>query len=102
VAKKWNFLRILQILLELLTGLPPYEETREGNDIVTYLEEVVEDEDISPLLDRKAGNIDPSLVPRIYSLALKCLAEKKRRPTAEAVLTEIEHLADHFGVKNVL
>ncbi|CAG7718396.1 unnamed protein product [Allacma fusca] len=76
------------ILLEIITGLPPYDEEREGNDIVTYLEESVENDDISPWVDTTPGDLNPDCASTLYQIALRCLAEKKRRPTSEVVLND--------------
>jgi len=90
------------IILEVLTGLPPYDENRDGNDIVTYLEDNVDDDNISPFLDDKAGIISSNHASTIYSISLKCLAEKRRRPNSEEVLQDFEPLLVHFNEKNFL
>lgn len=76
----------------MLTGLPPYDETREGNDIVTYLDELVEDDDISPFIDPKARGVDAVECDSVYKLARKCLDEKKKRPGSEQVLGYLQNL----------
>lgn len=79
--------------MEVLTGLPPYDEEREGgHDIVTYLEEAVEDAHIVPLLDNKAGYISSNHALTLYSIGQVCLAEKKKRPTSEVLVNNLGEL----------
>ncbi|GJQ75518.1 putative tube death domain protein [Trypoxylus dichotomus] len=75
------------VLLELLTSLPPIDYNRNGNDIVTYVQDILADDEtnLTSLLDRKAGswwenNID--YATELYKISFKCLQEKKNtRPT---------------------
>jgi interleukin-1 receptor-associated kinase 4 len=83
--------------LELLTGLPPFDDKRDGNDIVTYVEETVEDNDITSLLDSKAGYIDPTEATLVYELAQLCLEDKKRRPGSEQVVVKVKAIIAHTG-----
>lgn len=77
-------------MLELITGLPPYDEDREGNDLVTFIEDTVEDGNIFPLVDSKVGEIDNDELIAFYQLSQKCLAEKRKRLTSERVVQELE------------
>lgn len=84
------------VLLELLTSLPPLDENREGNDLVTHIEEVCEN-DIKPLLDMNAGNwvIDNiHFGDEIYNIAIQCLEEKKRRLLMTEVVSELAKLME--------
>ncbi|KRT79876.1 protein kinase, partial [Oryctes borbonicus] len=69
------------VLLELLTGLPPVDYNRNGNDIVTYVQDALTDEtNLSSVIDVKAGswqhdNIDYAI--ELYRISLKCLQEKR-------------------------
>lgn len=77
--------------MELLTGLPPYDEERNGNDIVTFIEDTIDEENIMPLVDPKAGgdlNVDE--ITSVYQLSQKCLEDKKRRLTSDRVIQELE------------
>ncbi|GLV35025.1 pelle [Carabus blaptoides fortunei] len=77
-------------------GLPPLDEYREGNDIVTHVEEVCDD-DIKPLLDTKAGSwvlSDVHFGDRLYEIAMHCLEEKKRRPVMAEVVVQLSLLID--------
>ena len=72
------------VLLELITGLPPLDENREGLDIVTHVEEVCEDSGIVSLIDNKAGSWIAkgiNFAEKLYQISTKCLEEnKKKRP----------------------
>ncbi len=97
ISPKMDIFSFGVIILELLTGLAPYDETREeGNDIKTYLDEIVDDEDdgdgISPFIDPKAKGVDYAESTSIYKLAIKCLDDKKKRPGSEQVLNYLQNL----------
>ncbi|KAL0276875.1 UNVERIFIED_CONTAM: hypothetical protein PYX00_004346 [Menopon gallinae] len=74
------------ILLELLTGLPPYDENREGCDLVTYIEEVVDDK-IGFLLDEKAGNWPESCSPG-YLRAVAGMSAGKAKASSHGECSE--------------
>jgi interleukin-1 receptor-associated kinase 4 len=96
ISPKMDVFSFGVILLEIITGLPPYDEEREGNDIVTYLEESVEDDNILPWVDPKPGDFSPEWASTLYQIALRCLAEKKRRPTSEVVLNDYQSFMLNF------
>ncbi|XP_025204662.1 interleukin-1 receptor-associated kinase 4-like isoform X2 [Melanaphis sacchari] len=66
------------VLLELLTGLPPYDECRTGCDLLTHISEI--ECPIEELSDKRAGNWNDSIAIKIYDLANLCTATKTRRP----------------------
>jgi interleukin-1 receptor-associated kinase 4 len=92
------------VLLEILTGLPPYNEEREGHDLVTHVEAMCEDTNsINILLDKRAGDWGMSCVAghqeeydvteRLYLVALKCIEDNKRkRPTMTTVVEELDEI----------
>ncbi|KAF5292636.1 hypothetical protein FQA39_LY13969 [Lamprigera yunnana] len=85
------------VLLELITGLPPLDENREGLDIVTHIEEVCDDETgIQPLIDNKAGSWitkDKNFAEELYKISTWCLQEnKKKRPTMVEVSEQLTEL----------
>ncbi|ODM92712.1 Interleukin-1 receptor-associated kinase 4 [Orchesella cincta] len=90
ISPKMDVFSFGVIILELLTGLAPYDEEREGNDIITFIEDTVEDDDILPLIDCKAGTVDNDEVNSLYQLSQKCLEDKKRRLTSDRVVQELE------------
>jgi interleukin-1 receptor-associated kinase 4 len=76
------------VLLELLTGLLPYDESREEPDLLLYFEDKFIDlgEDFSlvvnALIDRSAGLWDESTALQLFQLYRKCTEQrKKNRPT---------------------
>ncbi|KAI4461222.1 interleukin-1 receptor-associated kinase [Holotrichia oblita] len=86
------------VLLELLTGLPPIDYERHGNDIVTYVQDNLEEEgDIISLLDEKAGswvNNNINYSTELYRISIKCLQEKKNsRPTMLNISNELKTLS---------
>jgi interleukin-1 receptor-associated kinase 4 len=75
------------VLLELLTSLPPYDEHRDGVDLVTHIQDNCQEE-IKPLLDTSAGSWtanDINFGQELFEIALECLKEKKERPTITTV-----------------
>ncbi|KAF2880644.1 hypothetical protein ILUMI_25538 [Ignelater luminosus] len=84
------------VLLELITGLPPLDENREGCDIVTHVEEVCEDDSIAPLIDLKAGSWVAQNInfgEELYKIAVRCLEQnRKKRPTMVEVMEELAEL----------
>ncbi|XP_066997494.1 interleukin-1 receptor-associated kinase 4 isoform X2 [Anabrus simplex] len=87
------------VILELLTSLPPYDEKREGCDLVTHVEDICEGS-IEPLLDTKAGDWGKSVTVQpaesLYSIALDCLKEKRHRPNMDSVVKSIQEILLHL------
>lgn len=85
------------VLLELLTGLPPLDENREGIDLVTHVDEVIGDKSIDPLLDYAAGawkQDDINYSKQLYFIAKLCLEKKSKRPTMVDVCHQITQLLE--------
>lgn len=81
------------VLLEILTGLPPLDETRSENDLLSYIEENCDDEDISEYLDSEAGEWDTDVANVIYSISKKCVENKKKdRVLVSQVLPQLQEL----------
>ncbi|XP_043203191.1 interleukin-1 receptor-associated kinase 4-like isoform X2 [Amphibalanus amphitrite] len=80
------------VLLELLTGLPPYDETREGFDLLSHVEDHVDEQSLHETLDSRAGPIPPGQADALYQLAVRCTEEKRRRPLMAAVLQQLEQI----------
>ncbi|XP_022170967.1 interleukin-1 receptor-associated kinase 4-like [Myzus persicae] len=66
------------VLLELITGLAPYDECRTGCDLLTHISEI--ECPIEELLDKRAGYWNNSIARKIYDLAILCTAAKTQRP----------------------
>jgi len=76
------------VLLELLTGLPPYDSCREEMNLVLHIEETVAD--IHDVVDARGGEWQRDSVDLVYDMAKRLLSKKIRRPLITAVLPEIE------------
>ncbi|RWS25270.1 interleukin-1 receptor-associated kinase 4-like protein, partial [Leptotrombidium deliense] len=79
------------VMLELLTGLSPYDCEREEADVLSYVEEhilgefdedEIDEQRLQPFLDKKAGNWDTTVAVKYFKLS-RCATEqrKKNRPT---------------------
>ncbi|KAI0234114.1 Interleukin-1 receptor-associated kinase 4 [Lamellibrachia satsuma] len=79
------------VLLELLTGLPSYDNSREDIGLTEHISEAVDKpEDILSLLDRSATDWPESVAISIYKLAKRCLDSRKRRPEITEIFSEME------------
>ncbi|CAH1389049.1 unnamed protein product [Nezara viridula] len=78
------------VVLEIITGLPPYDEEREIVDLLTYVNEV---DDISVLVDKRLEPANKTFIHGLYELSQICCQNKKKlRPTMSAVLELISEL----------
>ncbi|KAF2880646.1 hypothetical protein ILUMI_25540 [Ignelater luminosus] len=84
------------VLLELITGLEPINEHREGCDLVTHVEEICEEDSIAPLIDLKAGSWFAkhiNFAEELYRIAVKCLETKRRKqPTVVEIMAKLIEL----------
>lgn len=79
------------VLLELLTGLLPIDNAREERDLLTHIQNF--EEELTTLLDIKAGETNKQVGKEMFDLALKCCRDRKKdRPTMVEVLHELEEL----------
>nr|XP_053645802.1 interleukin-1 receptor-associated kinase 4-like isoform X1 [Cherax quadricarinatus]XP_053645803.1 interleukin-1 receptor-associated kinase 4-like isoform X1 [Cherax quadricarinatus] len=67
------------VLLELLTGLPSYDEEREGCDLLSHVQE--SEAEVEELLDTQAGTWDMNIASHLFALVGLCTEAKKKRPT---------------------
>ncbi|XP_018565585.1 probable LRR receptor-like serine/threonine-protein kinase At2g23950 [Anoplophora glabripennis] len=89
------------VLLELLTSLPPMDETRDGSDLVTHIEDKCENDDIIPLLDHGTGSWQEggiNFADELFKISLKCLEEKKKRPNMVEVTGILEDLLNKLSL----
>ncbi|KAK2842521.1 hypothetical protein Q5P01_012721 [Channa striata] len=82
------------VLLEILSGLPPADESREPQFLME-LRYDIDDEDeeltLEDFVDKKMRDWELSQVESVYSLACNCLHERKnRRPVIKQVLSELK------------
>jgi len=68
------------IILELLTGLPPYDPERDGNDLISHIDDALDEKDFIQLLDPKIPPLPENMATSLHSIALACIEEKKKRP----------------------
>nr|WMZ41590.1 tube protein [Altica viridicyanea] len=83
------------VLLELLTSLLPIDNNRDGPDLVTHIGETIENNDITPILDQRAGSWKQDLRnygQELFNIAQDCLEEKKKRPTMSQVTIALNKL----------
>ncbi|XP_031445426.1 interleukin-1 receptor-associated kinase 4 [Phasianus colchicus] len=75
------------VLLEVITGLPPVDENREPQLLLSIKDEIEDEEaTIEDYVDVKMSDWDAASVHKMYSLADQCLNEKKnRRPNIQMV-----------------
>uniref|UniRef100_A0A8C9R7U3 Interleukin-1 receptor-associated kinase 4 n=1 Tax=Scleropages formosus TaxID=113540 RepID=A0A8C9R7U3_SCLFO len=82
------------VLLEVLSGLPPVDSSRDPQFLMEMKEEI-EDEELTleHFVDKKMGDWGQASVEKMYSVAKDCLSERKnRRPQMEEVLRELENI----------
>ncbi|XP_046675588.1 proline-rich receptor-like protein kinase PERK9 [Homalodisca vitripennis] len=89
VSVKMDIFSFGVVLLELLTGLPPYDGTREGHDLITHVED---SDDREAMVDDKAGNWPPEVVTKMFELVDLCLLEKRKRPNILQVIEKLDSL----------
>ncbi|KAK0143716.1 Interleukin-1 receptor-associated kinase 4 [Merluccius polli] len=85
------------VLLEILSGLPPVDESRDTPCLMELRYDIDdEDEDLTlaDFLDKKMSDMDMAQAERTYSVACNCLNDRKaRRPTIKQVLSELEDVS---------
>ncbi|XP_022099203.1 interleukin-1 receptor-associated kinase 4-like [Acanthaster planci] len=79
------------VLLELITGLEPLDENREGTDIITYMEVIIDKcGDILSIVDHRLNNsYNKASAKKMYDIASDCLEKKLRRPLLADVLPRL-------------
>lgn len=82
------------VLLEVITGLPPVDENREPQLLLSIKDEIEDEEaTIEDYVDVKMSDWDATSVHKMYSLADQCLNEKKnRRPNMKMVQQYLQEI----------
>ncbi|XP_042728655.1 interleukin-1 receptor-associated kinase 4 isoform X1 [Lagopus leucura] len=82
------------VLLEVITGLPPVDENREPQLLLSIKDEIEDEEaTIEDYVDVKMSDWDAASVHKMYSLADQCLNEKKnRRPNIQMVQQYLQEI----------
>uniref|UniRef100_A0A8C3Q0Q8 Interleukin-1 receptor-associated kinase 4 n=1 Tax=Chrysolophus pictus TaxID=9089 RepID=A0A8C3Q0Q8_CHRPC len=86
------------VLLEVITGLPPVDENREPQLLLSIKDEIEDEEaTIEDYVDVKMSDWDAASVHKMYSLADQCLNEKKnRRPNIQMVCSFLQAGQLHY------
>ncbi|KAM9311708.1 interleukin-1 receptor-associated kinase 4 [Gastrophryne carolinensis] len=82
------------VLLEVISGLSPFDEKRNPALLLDIKDEIEEEEaTLEEFVDMKMGDVAFDLLERIYCLASQCLNQmKNKRPTIETVLHTLEDI----------
>ncbi|XP_053208297.1 interleukin-1 receptor-associated kinase 4-like [Panonychus citri] len=89
------------VLLELVTGLSPFDENREGGDILSWSQSVIDIDSnddltvdlVESIIDPKAGQWDLNVAMSIIKLSRQSTEyDKKDRPTIELILNHLNQL----------
>ncbi|XP_041348348.1 interleukin-1 receptor-associated kinase 4-like [Gigantopelta aegis] len=80
------------VLLELITGLPPFDNDREEKDLWSHIDENCDE--IMDMVDQTAAPWNKQNIDTLYRIARNCLEhKKKKRPLVEHILPELEELS---------
>ncbi|XP_009485410.2 interleukin-1 receptor-associated kinase 4 [Pelecanus crispus] len=82
------------VLLEIITGLPPVDENREPQLLLSIKDEIEDEEaTIEDYIDEKMSDWDAPSVHKMYSIAGQCLNDKKtRRPDIKMVQQHLQEI----------
>ncbi|KAF2345263.1 Serine-threonine/tyrosine-protein kinase catalytic domain [Trinorchestia longiramus] len=83
------------VMLEIITGLPPYDEERDGRDLLSH----IEGSDASPdmLCDPKIAPWPVGLPEALFELTMLCFEDKRTRPSMVEVTTLWENYAKQWS-----
>nr|XP_023647220.1 interleukin-1 receptor-associated kinase 4 isoform X2 [Paramormyrops kingsleyae] len=98
ITPKSDIFSLGVVLLEVISGLPPADDTRQPH-LLMEMKDEIEDEEMTleDFVDKKMGPCDQTAVEKMYSLSKKCLNERKnRRPQIKEVLMELENALTTF------
>jgi interleukin-1 receptor-associated kinase 4 len=93
VSVKLDIFAFGVVLLELLTGLKPYDEEREEPDILSHIEDQLEDDgtNVESLSDSRTSGWTTYLAECLLKLSQSCTSNKKKdRPNMTQVLSLLE------------
>lgn len=82
------------VVLEILTGLAPYDEHREGRDLLSHVQDSDDEPDI--LCDTKGAPWPSGLPEDLYNLAMTCFEDRKARPSMVKLSSECDNLLDKW------
>ncbi|XP_078000687.1 interleukin-1 receptor-associated kinase 4-like [Glandiceps talaboti] len=84
------------VLLEVMTGLPVYDESRDSLDLRTHVDDNCDsNEDFLSLVDNSLSEWDDTSMTQLYDVAKICLhSNRKKRPHMKDVLPMVESLVN--------
>ncbi|CAH0554860.1 unnamed protein product [Brassicogethes aeneus] len=100
ISHKWDTYSFGKVLLELLTALPVFDQERSEADLGDYVEEEFDkgaEKCAGKLLDKTAGSWSVnnfSFAEDLFKIALKCLEDKKKRPSMVEVTESLSDLLE--------
>ncbi|XP_056595338.1 interleukin-1 receptor-associated kinase 4 isoform X1 [Triplophysa dalaica] len=84
------------VVLEILSGLPPVDESRDPK-LLMEMKDEIDDEEVSleDFIDHKMKDWRMQEVEKMYEVAFQCLCEKKnKRPLVTEVLSALEDVCE--------
>ncbi|XP_077373474.1 interleukin-1 receptor-associated kinase 4 isoform X2 [Festucalex cinctus] len=92
------------VLLEILSGLSPADENREPHLLMDMRHDIDDDDEqltLEAFVDKRMSDWDMSQVESVYSLAGRCLHERKnRRPLITQVLSELNGVVNNISLES--
>ncbi|XP_063783413.1 interleukin-1 receptor-associated kinase 4 [Pseudophryne corroboree] len=88
------------ILLEIISGLPPFDEERNPPLLLDIKEEIEEEEKtLEDYVDKKMEEVEVHLTEKMYSISSQCLNQmKNKRPDINTVLHDLETITCALSV----
>ncbi|KAM4039155.1 interleukin-1 receptor-associated kinase 4 isoform 2-T2 [Anomaloglossus baeobatrachus] len=82
------------VLLEIISGLAPFDEDRNPALLLDMKEEIEEEEKtLEEYVDKRMNDGDLHLIEKVYSISSQCLNQlKNKRPNISTVLHELENV----------
>ncbi|XP_075050527.1 interleukin-1 receptor-associated kinase 4-like [Mixophyes fleayi] len=80
------------VLLEIISGLPPFDEERNPPLLLDIKEEIEEEEKtLEDYVDKKMEEVEFHILEKMYSISSQCLNQmKNKRPDINTVLHSLE------------
>ncbi|XP_069832085.1 interleukin-1 receptor-associated kinase 4 isoform X2 [Dendropsophus ebraccatus] len=88
------------VLLEIISGLAPFDEERNPALLLDIKEEIEEEEKtIEEYMDKKMKDAKLHIIEKMYCISSRCLNQmKNKRPNINTVLNDLENIASiHSG-----
>ncbi|OQR77135.1 cyclin T-dependent kinase CDK9-like [Tropilaelaps mercedesae] len=81
------------VLLEVLTGLPVYDQVRDDSHITEY----IEDKTAQQVADKRLPEPLSLVTEGLFGLGCSCVSEKKTRPVASVVKKSLQRFYEHLA-----